>query len=105
MNDSVNPSEEVPASDKTIKELVNPQGLIGTDELMHRFGYHKPTIHGAQDTVEAHRRLRLRFIELADWLDVLLPPGRPKSVAFTELETAAMWCHKALAQQDPISTD
>lgn len=74
---------------------------VGTDEIEHRFGYHRPS----SETAGVHIDLRLRFRRMAEDLDALLPPGRAKSVAFTELENAAMWAHKAIALQDPVVTD
>ena len=35
-------------------------------------------------------------------LDRILVPGRAKSVAFTELENASMWSHKAIAENAPV---
>lgn len=72
--------------------------LIGIDEIRYRFGYHKATIEGPEATLHSHRELRLAFIEFAEKLDEVLPSGRAKSVAFTELENASMWSHKAVAE-------
>lgn len=74
---------------------------IGTQEIDHRFGFHKATIEGENATLPSHRALRLTFKEFAAVLDEILPPGRAKSVAFTELENASMWAHKAVAEQAP----
>ena len=74
---------------------------IGTQEIDHRFGFHKATIEGENATLPSHRALRLAFKEFAAVLDEILPPGRAKSVTFTELENASMWAHKAVAEQAP----
>lgn len=66
-------------------------------EIEHRFGFHKAT----DETGPLHRQTRLLFREFAERLDELLPKGRAKSVAFTELENASMWSHKAIAEQAP----
>lgn len=66
-------------------------------ELMSRFGWHK----GVASTNQAHAVTRQKFIEFAQFLDETMPTGRAKSVAFTELETASMWCHKAIAELAP----
>lgn len=75
---------------------------IGAEEINHRLGFHKATIEGENATAPVHQEIRRRMIEVGNWLDELLPPGRAKNVAFTKLEDAAMWAHKALAQTDPL---
>lgn len=74
---------------------------FGVEEIEHRFGFHKATIEGPNATLPKHRDTRLKFREFAEWLDETLPEGRAKSVAFTELENASMWCHKAIAELAP----
>lgn len=74
---------------------------LGREEIEHRFGYHKATIEGPEATMDQHRYVRLLFREFAENLDRRLPAGRAKSVAFTELESASMWVHKAIAEQAP----
>lgn len=77
------------------------QQSMGQVEIEHRFGFHKATIEGPNATLYKHRRTRLLFREFAETLDEILPPGRAKSVAFTELENASMWSHKAIAELAP----
>lgn len=74
---------------------------VGADEIEHRFGYHRPT----PETAGTHIDLRLRFRRFAEDLDALLPPGRAKSVALTELENCSMWSHKAIAELSPVVSD
>ncbi len=74
---------------------------LGKNEIEHRFGFHKATIEGENATLPKHRDTRLKFREFAEWLDEVLPEGRAKSVAFTELENASMWCHKSIAELAP----
>lgn len=69
------------------------------EEIENRFGHHPASIEGPNPRERAHQEIRLLFKELAFELDTLLPEGRGKSVMFTELETASMWAHKALAQR------
>ena len=76
--------------------------MIGKDEIEHRFGFHKATVEGENATLPKHRDIRLRFREFAAFLDEVLPEGRAKAVAFTELENASMWAHKALAETAPV---
>jgi hypothetical protein len=78
---------------------------IGAEEIEHRFGFHKATIEGENATLPVHRDTRLLFRDFAERLDVLLPPGRAKSVAFTHLEEASMWAHKAIAEMAPAISE
>lgn len=75
---------------------------IGLPEIEHRFGFHKATVEGANATLPKHTELRIKFRELAAVLDKALPDGRAKNVAFTELENASMWAHKAVAEEAPL---
>lgn len=75
---------------------------VGVDELQNRFGFHKGTIEGPNATAPRHSDLRIEFLRFADLLDTILPPGRAKAVALTELESASMWAHKAIAQLAPV---
>jgi hypothetical protein len=75
---------------------------IGPEEIEHRFGFHKATIEGANATLPAHRDVRILFRRFAEALDDILPHGRAKAVAFTNLEDASMWSHKAIAEQAPV---
>lgn len=75
---------------------------IGTEEIEHRFGFHKATVEGENATLPQHREVRLRFKEFAAFLDEVMVPGRAKSVAFTNLEDASMWTHKAIAETAPV---
>ena len=76
--------------------------MIGKDEIEHRFGFHKATVEGENATLPKHRDTRLRFREFAAFLDEVLPEGLAKAVAFTELENASMWAHKAIAETAPV---
>lgn len=75
---------------------------FGLPEIENRFGFHKATIEGENATLPKHTEIRIKFRELGAFLDKVLPPGRTKSVAFTELETASMWAHKAVAEKAPL---
>lgn len=69
-------------------------------EIHARFGKHSASIEGHPDQKEeTHEKLRFLLMRLVGEIDGLVPDGRAKSVAMTELETASMWFHKALAQQ------
>lgn len=75
---------------------------LGDQEIENRFGFHKATVEGENATLPVHRDVRLMFRDFAEYLDVVLPEGRAKSVAFTELESASMWSHKAIAETAPV---
>ena len=75
---------------------------IGADEIENRFGFHKATIEGENATLPIHRDLRLAFRDFAEMLDVVLPPGRAKSLAFTHLEDTSMRSHMAVALTAPV---
>lgn len=78
---------------------------LGPEEIEHRFGFHKATLEGENATLPRHRDTRLAFRDFAERLDQVLPDGRAKSVAFTELENASMWAHKAIAEAAPLVTE
>lgn len=78
------------------------QTSIGSAEIENRFGFHKGTIEGPNATAPRHADLRLKFREFAEMLDEVLPDGRAKNIAFTELENASMWSHKAVAETAPL---
>lgn len=76
--------------------------MLGNEEIEHRFGFHKGTIEGPNATAPVHAGLRKKFKDFAQHLDEVIPDGRAKAVMFTELETAAMWAHKAIAEKAPL---
>jgi len=75
---------------------------VGAGEIENRFGFHKATVEGVNATLPKHRDIRVAFRDFAEYLDDVLPDGRAKSVAFTELENASMWSHKAVAETAPL---
>lgn len=83
----------------------NKNTSVGPEEIENRFGFHKATIEGDNATLPKHRDLRVAFKQFAEYLDQELPPGRAKSVAFTELENASMWSHKAIAELAPTISE
>ena len=69
------------------------------EEINNRFGWHRATIEGENATKPVHDNLRYLFREFATELNDILPEGRYKSLAMTELENSAMWSHKSVAEQ------
>ena len=78
---------------------------LGADEIKNRFGFHKATIEGDDATKPKHADLRAAFVDFAEYLDDVLPDGRYKSLAFTELEVASMWSHKSVAETAPLNEE
>lgn len=78
---------------------------LGFDEIENRFGTRKASIEGSTTTKLQHAALRQEFKAFATYLDGLLPAGRTKALAMTELESASMWAHKAIAEQAPLDKD
>lgn len=75
--------------------------MLTPEEIANRFGYHK----GTEVTAPQHQTVRQAYAGLALVLSELLPEGRAKSVALTQLEDSAMWANKAVAEQAPLSLD
>lgn len=71
-------------------------------EIEKRFGFHKATIEGPNATAPMHSDLRENFKAFASWLSAQIPSGREAALAFTALEEASMWSHKAIAQLAPL---
>jgi hypothetical protein len=63
------------------------------------YAYHKPT----DDGLAKITRLREAFSVVDRAIRETCPDSRQKSVAITELETAAMWAIKAVVFNDPKS--
>lgn len=83
-------------------DLNSDNRSLGEEEIKNRLGFHKGTVEGPNATAPMHAYLRVAWMEFADMLDRLIPPGRAKSVMFTELEAAAMWSHKGIAELAPV---
>lgn len=91
-----------PLPDGVEATQVNVQTAIPSDEVDHRFGFHKATIEGPQSTTAIHANLRGNFTEFAHGLNFTLPQSREASLAMTALEEASMWAHKAIAKGDEL---
>lgn len=63
------------------------------------FAYHKPS----DDGMEKITVLRYAFSFVKAAIEAECPESRHRSVALTELETAAMWAIKAVVFNDPAS--
>lgn len=71
-------------------------------ELAHRFRFHPA------DTPEkqaAHARVRSECGDLAEFLNGILPEGREKALAMTNLEETMMWGNAAIARAKAPGTE
>lgn len=74
-----------------------------TDERAHidkTFAYHKPS----EDGLARITSLREAFSAVKRTIETKCPESRQRSVALTELETAAMWAIKAVVFNDQNSS-
>nr|WP_296763790.1 hypothetical protein [Rhodococcus sp. (in: high G+C Gram-positive bacteria)] len=67
---------------------------MSTFGLEHRFNYHKPT----PEKVVAHEAVREQCKTLGLLLDAMLPDGREKATALTNLEHVMFWSNAAIAR-------
>lgn len=74
--------------------------MIGYDELVNRFGYHRAT----EESAPKHAAVREICLYAADQLDELLPDGRDKSLAMTALQETMHWANSAIAMQNDVDT-
>jgi hypothetical protein len=65
------------------------------DDLANRFNYHAPR---DEATKQAHESVRRQCLNLANWIDSLVPEGREKSLAITHLEETMMWANAGIAR-------
>ncbi len=68
--------------------------------MLKTFAYHSPSPEGLNKITT----LRESFSALTNAINDTCPPSRERSVALTELETAAMWAIKAVVFNDPASS-
>ena len=69
-------------------------------ELENRFGYHAATAASAP----LHDKIRKSYQALAELINDVLPEGRDKSLALTELQTSMHWANSAVAMENPLIT-
>jgi hypothetical protein len=67
--------------------------------MLKPFAYHKPSADG----LEKITQLREGFSAVKVAIEENAPASRERSIALTELETAAMWAIKAVVYNDPES--
>lgn len=64
--------------------------------MLKTFAYHKPSDEGLRRS----NILRTAFSDLHEMIVNFAPESRERSIALTELETAAMWAIKAVVVND-----
>lgn len=69
---------------------------MDSGDLANRFRYHPPVTATRQ---QDHERVRELCWDLANQLNAMLPEGREKAVAVTNLEQVMFWANAAIARQ------
>jgi len=67
--------------------------------MLKTFQYHKPSPEGLRKITE----LREAFSQVSAVMERNCPITRERSIAYTDLETAAMWAIKSVVFNDPES--
>jgi hypothetical protein len=68
--------------------------MIGTKDLRNKFSYHPPK---DAETVAAYEKLRSAALAFALNIDELVPDGREKALAITNLQQSVMWANAGIA--------
>lgn len=68
-------------------------------DIQKRFNYHAPK---HEDTKQSHEEVRNRCKSLAIALNLIVPEGREKSLAFTKLEEVMMWANAGIARHEQV---
>jgi hypothetical protein len=67
---------------------------IAKEEIDNRFTYHAPKLGQA----ELYQDIREKAKELAYLIESVVPDGREKALAFTNLEQAVFWANAGIAR-------
>lgn len=70
---------------------------LGNHDLKNRFSYHSPP---NQERADKHEEIRGILLSAAQDIDELVPDGREKSSAISNLELAMFWANAGLARQE-----
>lgn len=95
------PAVDAKRAEQELIEELRQKGFVSDsvfEENEGRFGFHK----GTEVTIPLHQEVRALYLELANRLSTILPEGRAKAMAMTELEASAMWANKAVANLAPV---
>lgn len=69
---------------------------MDTKDLENRFAFHPATTEKRR---ESHEHVREAALNLAKFLNDVVPEGREKSLAITHLEETMFWSNAAIARQ------
>ena len=75
--------------------------MLGPEEIEERTFAHPVT----NVTGPLHQKVRFAIKDLMTILDQILPEGREKALAITNLEQAEMWANKAIARMAPVNSE
>lgn len=64
-------------------------------ELGHRFAFHPADTEGKR---QAHAAVRGECLDLATFIQTIVPKGREQSLAITKIEEAMMWANAGIAR-------
>jgi hypothetical protein len=70
--------------------------MFDRGDLEHRFNFH-PATHAKG---ELHAQVRGSILNVALYINAVVPDGREKALAITKLEEAMMWANAAIARND-----
>lgn len=93
---TLNPSAQQP--EPNVFERAQENRVLSDSDILNRFGWHRAT----EITGPRHKIIREKFAEMAQFLDTVLPNGREKAIAQTELQTCALFANAAVAQMAPV---
>jgi hypothetical protein len=65
-----------------------------SEEIKNRVCYHSPSFDG----INKHAELSKNFADLMQLIEIIVPDGREKALAFTKLEEAKMWASAGVAR-------
>lgn len=69
------------------------------EELRTRFTFHPAT----EDKALTYEQVRLKALEYATWLNLVLPEGREKSLALTKLDEVVFWSNASIARDKGLT--
>lgn len=67
---------------------------LSEEEIAERYTYHAPSTLG----IQRHAALTHMFDTLANEIEMIVPPGRERSIVHTKLEEAKMWASAGVAR-------
>ena len=65
-------------------------------EIKHNFTHHSPS----EDQIPIFQEMRSRGEQLAQYINIVVPDSREKSLALTKIEEAIMWANAGIARNN-----